>query len=108
MKRLSITWPEHGSFAAFLRRHAGTDPAEKTWACPTCGTIPPYEVKPGLYLRRSCTCEEHQREAREMATIRRQVQAQQVAQTFTWIGQEWVERNLENLTFASFDRQRQA
>jgi DNA replication protein DnaC len=108
MERLTITWPEQGSFAAFLSHHASANLAEKTWTCPTCGQITPREIKPGLYVRRACACERHQREAREMETLRNQVQAAQAAQTFAWIGQEWVEPNLERLTFATFDRPRQA
>lgn len=107
MERLHVTLPEHGSFGAFLRRRASTDPAVKTWVCPSCGTITPYEVKPGLYLRRPCPCEVRQREAKEAEEIRRHLQAARCAHTFTWIGQEWVEPGLERLTFASFDRTRQ-
>ncbi len=109
MERCHVTWPDQqpASFAAFLRRRASSDPADKTWTCPTCGIIPPCEVKPGLYLRRTCACEIRQREAREMAALRRQMQAEQCAQTFRWIGQAWAEQHLEHLTFATFDRQRQ-
>jgi DNA replication protein DnaC len=110
MERFHITWPEHmlSSFAAFLHQRASSDPADKTWVCPTCGTILPREIKPGLYLRRTCACEVRLREAREVEMLRRQVQADQRAQTFGWIGQEWAEQRLEQLTFATFDRQRQA
>jgi DNA replication protein DnaC len=95
-----------GSFAVFLERRASPDPTAKTWRCPVCGTILPREIKPGLYLRRSCACEEQQREEREAAGIRQQIQAAQRAQTFGWMGQEWVEPHLEDFTFAAFDRRR--
>ena len=108
MERLPMALPAgNASFHAFLRRRASANPAEKTWVCPICGTMMPREIKPGLYLRRSCACEERQREAREREMIRQQIQAEQRAQTFTWIGQEWVEPRLERLTFATFDRTRQ-
>jgi DNA replication protein DnaC len=109
MERCHFSWPqqEQSSFAAFLHRHAGPDPAEKTWICPTCGTLRPREIKPGLYVRRPCACEQRQREARELEAIRRQMQADQRAQTFRWIGQQWAEPHLEALTFATFERQRQ-
>lgn len=109
MERCHLSWPkqEQSSFAAFLQRHASPDPVEKTWRCPTCGTIRPREIKPGLYLRRPCACEQRQREAREREAIRYQMQIDQRAQTFRWIGQEWAEQHLEALTFATFERQRQ-
>lgn len=109
MERLPMTLPAaNASFHLFLRRHASANPAEKTWVCPTCGTMKPREIKPGLYLRRLCACEERQREAQERDMIRQQIQAERQAQTFTWIGPEWGEPRLERLTFASFDRTHQA
>jgi DNA replication protein DnaC len=109
MERLPMALPAgNASFHVFLRRRASANPAEKTWVCLTCGPMMPREIKPGLYLRRSCACEERQREAREREVIRQQIQAEQRAQTFAWIGQEWVEPHLERLTFATFDRTRQA
>jgi DNA replication protein DnaC len=107
MERCHVTWPEHlpASFETFLQRHASSDPTDKTWVCPTCGTIRPREIKPGLYLRRTCACEIRQQEAREVERLRRQMQADQQAQTFRWIGQAWARSHLEQLTFATFDRE---
>lgn len=99
---------EPGSFPIFLQRRASSDPAAKTWHCFTCRTIAPREIKPGLYLRRSCACEERQHEEREAASIRQQIQSEQRAQTCGWMGPEWAEPRLEGLTFAAFDRRRQA
>src|SRR5579883_3303763 len=109
MERCLVSSSEHpsSSFAAFLRRRASVDPREKTWVCPICGTIPPYEVRPGLYVRRPCACEARHREEQERAAIRCQMQADQRAQTFRWIGQEETEHALEALTFAAFERTRQ-
>jgi DNA replication protein DnaC len=106
MEHCQVTWPEYSpaSFATFLQRRASSDPAAKTWFCPTCGTIRPREIKPGLYLRRPCACEIRQREAQEVDVLRRQMQADQQAQTFRWIGQAWAEPHLEQLTFATFDQ----
>lgn len=107
MERLRMSFPENASFTAFLQRHASTSPAEKTWACPICGTIAPREIKPGLYLRRPCPCEVRARERREVEAIRTQLQATQAVQTFIWIGSEWADVSLEEQTFASFERGRQ-
>lgn len=107
MERLRIPLPENTSFQHFLQQHASIDPAEKTWMCPTCGPVAPREIKPGLYLQRHCACEERQREQNEVEALRTEIQATQAAQTFTWIGREWADLNLERLTFASFERQRQ-
>jgi|SRR5579883_857737 DNA replication protein DnaC len=107
MERLRIAFPEDDSFRAFLQRHASASPAEKTWICPTCGTILPREIKPGLYLRRPCPCEERARERREIEALRAQLQTAQAAQTFAWIGEAWADRSLEQQTFASFERERQ-
>lgn len=108
MERLPMVLPNgHTSFSTFLRHHASANPGEKTWVCPICGTILPREIKPGLYLRRLCVCEERRRETREREAIRQQIQAEQRTQTFTWIGREWVEPNLERLTFATFDQAKQ-
>ncbi len=107
MERLRIAFPEDDSFRAFLQRHASTSAQEKTWVCPACGTIRPREIKPGLYLRRPCACEERQREQREIAALRAQLQAAQAVQTFTWLGAAWADVNLEQQTFASFERERQ-
>ncbi len=108
MKRLQISWPEQGTFEAFLSQQGSANPGEKTWVCAQCGTILPCEIRPGVYLRRPCTCERQQREKQEMQTIRQQIQAEQRAHTFAWIGQAWIEPHLERLTFASFDRGRQS
>lgn len=109
MERCLVSLSEHtsSSFAAFLRRRASADPQEKTWVCSTCGTIHPYEVRPGLYVRRPCACEIRHREEREHAAFRRQRLEDQRAQTFRWIGQETTEHALEALTFAAFERERQ-
>lgn len=107
IERLHISLPENESFTRFLQHRASTSPAEKTWICSTCGTIAPREIKPGLYLRRPCACEEHQREQRETEALRAQLQTALTAQTFTWMGSEWADVNLERQTFASFERQRQ-
>jgi len=42
-----------------------------------------------------------------MQALRNEMQAEQRAQTFRWIGQQWVEPHLEELTFSTFDRRRQ-
>jgi DNA replication protein DnaC len=107
MERLQVVFPENSTFATFLAHRASPDPAEKTWVCATCGTILPREIKPGLYLRRSCACEERLREQQELAALRVQVREAQARQTFAWIGQEWADPGLETLTFASFERQHQ-
>ncbi len=107
MERLRLSLPENASFTAFLQHHGSPNPVEKTWACPTCGTIDPREIKPGIYLRRPCSCEVRARERREVETLRTQLQATQAAQTFAWVGSEWADMNLEQQTFVSFERGRQ-
>lgn len=109
MERGRVSWPSPllATFATFLQHRASTDPADTTWVCPTCGPIRPCEIKPGLYVRRTCACEIRQREAQEIADLRRQMQADQRAQTFRWMGPMWAEPHLERLTFATFERARQ-
>jgi DNA replication protein DnaC len=106
MERLHVTLQEDGTFEAFLRRRGKANHAEAIWTCSTCGTISPIEIRPGLYLRRSCACEDRRREAQELHAIRLQLQEEQRAQTFAWIGQAWAEPRLDRLTFATFERAR--
>lgn len=93
-------------------QYMSRDPIEKAWKCATCGTVPPFALLGGWYIRRRCQCEQDAEERRQRdATPRTLAQALAVAQleqVYTWLGRSWVDsqdiQKLEACTFASFDR----
>ena len=89
-----------------VRRVASTDPATKTWTCPHCGVIPPNELHqaPGYYLRRSCPCEERQREKQTVTSDQAKRQMSNQERVYTWVGREWADVALVDKTFATFAR----
>ena len=91
----------------FARPYLSTDAAEKTWTCPQCGEIQPFELVGGFYTRRMCPCERRAREEQEREAIRHLLLRSQAEQTYSWLGRSWREEGLVLKTFASFQRERQ-
>ncbi len=83
------------------------NPAEKTWTCQKCGTIPPVEFANGWYSRRMCSCERAALEVREIQALREEQQLARQAYTYAWLGKAWSEPALSAHTFATFKRERQ-
>ncbi|MBO0779362.1 MAG: ATP-binding protein [Ktedonobacteraceae bacterium] len=96
----------------WARRFLSQDPADKTWTCATCGEIEPFHFAPGWYARRRCACEQRAEELRQRQSVARtlgQVLTEaQRAQTYRWLGASWAAHDLEEKTFANFERQRQS
>ena len=83
------------------------NPAEKTWTCPRCGTIPPVAFANGWYSRHMCACERVALEAQEREALRDEQRLARQASTYTWLGKAWSEPALSANTFATFKRERQ-
>jgi DNA replication protein DnaC len=83
------------------------NPAEKTWTCPKCGTIPPIAFANGWYSRRMCACERAELEAREISALREEQRLARQAYTYIWLGKAWAEPALAANTFATFRREQQ-
>lgn len=103
MKKLS-TIP---AVSDFVRRIASTDPEARTWICPQCGVIPAKEMRqaPGYYMRRSCSCEERQREKQAIIGEQAKWHKNNQELIYTWIGREWADVALAHKTFATFARE---
>ena len=105
MKQLNTIIPEWAN--QFLSK----DPAEKTWVCAICGTVPPLVLTEGWYARRRCLCEQEAEEKRQRnaspRTLAQALALAQFEQVYTWLGRSWVKdldiQKLEASTFASFD-----
>src|SRR5690349_7333398 len=83
------------------------EPAEKTWTCPKCGTIPPVAFASGWYSRRMCACERAAFEAGEISLLREEQRSAREIYAYTWLGKAWAEPALTINTFATFRRERQ-
>ncbi len=103
MKRIRNLYPA----PVWARSRLSQDPAEKTWTCPTCGTVPPLAFADGWYARRPCACERAAREAEETRKLTAELAQARTALTYTWLGCAWAEPGLAAKTFETFQRQRQ-
>lgn len=97
------------------------DIAAKTWECKKgemgtyrgitferqgCGVLEA-RVALGRVIKRTCPCEEAAWHAREQQEVRDAWLAQQVEQTYGWLGSRWADKSLVSKTFTNFEQQRQ-
>ncbi len=96
------------SIPNWMKSYLSRKPEEKTWECATCGIMEPIMMFEGWYLRRRCPCEvraeEQQRRKALPRTLKQAVAETQITQIYTWLGQRWREEDLEDKTFATFER----
>jgi DNA replication protein DnaC len=82
-------------------------PPEQPWECPTCGIIPPYKLPSGRLIRRMCECEKEVRRLQVMRSQRQAWMEGQVFDTYGWLGEQFTDLPLQDMTFESFDESRQ-
>lgn len=92
---------------AFARPYLSLNAADKTWTCPNCGEIPPFQLVNGQYARRMCLCERQTRDQEEREAIHHTLSHLQAEHTYSWLGRTWKEDGLLQKTFATFQRERQ-
>lgn len=80
-------------------------PESLIWECPIHGVIEPRVWGTG-FVRRGCPCVRMKREYEQEQLLRQQVQQQiqqqRASKTYTWLGPQFSEEGLEELTFTNF------